>query len=841
MKLLKIFLAAMFGILTLAAGQVAFYKEKSNNKFVEGAAFVNTKDALALVFKLTKDAPQDFSLNNIYMYTDQDRKTGRKNLGNEYYFDIAKEQISAYAKNGKGSLFRNALKEVKKDNFYMVIFNENVTTANPLKEFEIIFNGAKKRGNIILRGNAPLKVEIPEIPSFSKKATTSAKKVTPKKSSPKSSNKKVAVTQKPAVSSNGVQIFLAPSVTKLTNQSDNTNIKNLKVKALRNAYEDFQLAVYFGKKDRGTLRLYWGDIVDKNGKKLPNSKIEFFNLVKVPFSEPIDPKTKRNIKVSSKEPLLQKMIFDRLSPYSQGAKAGDYKLYLAKTFTVWYARAYFPGNTVPGKYTVNFKVVYPGGEEKLSVEFDVKSFVVPARTNFVMFADLPRLINYTSKRFETEIGYPNGMTLNLDECLQDMSNHRIALRSLPAKVKLSFDKNEKPILDFSNFDPLAKYVLDDLKMNTRMEMPLATVSTGHSSNYTKLYGPIDSTQISDEFRRKYTATLRAVQNHLKKNNWHKYFFAYFSDEPARSDFGQMAEVARIIKAADKDLVPWIYGPGPRAEFMDVLDTWMGGFGTPLEEGEIQANESGKIVTKAIARGDRIGVYNPHTAYTLNGTATLTRTLYWWAYQQNLYWMSMYCLGYFTSGPQDLTNRRYWHYWVYPPFPGKSTCWDSSIRWEATRDGMTDYELLFAAEKAIEKLKKQIPAATKLNSKAVSLEYANAVSKARENRCEDFNVFSKVRDALITEVETLNQAINNKTFAFAHYKFDKSNVNLEVYAPNNSSVKIIAKNKVLHQGKISSNKPFVYTMNKKDAIGNEFEIVINNNLKLKKTIFAPFSK
>jgi hypothetical protein len=174
MKLLKIFLAAMFGILTLAAGQVAFYKEKSNNKFVEGAAFVNTKEALALVFKLTKDAPQNFSLNNIYMYTDQDRKTGRKNLGNEYYFDIAKEQISAYAKNGKGSLFRNALKEVKKDNFYMVVFNKNVTTANPLKEFEIIFNGAKKRGNIILRGNAPLKVEIPEIPSFSKKATPDA-------------------------------------------------------------------------------------------------------------------------------------------------------------------------------------------------------------------------------------------------------------------------------------------------------------------------------------------------------------------------------------------------------------------------------------------------------------------------------------------------------------------------------------------------------------------------------------------------------------------------------------------------------------------------------------------
>ena len=52
MKKFTIFLVAIISVFTLAAKEVAFYKEKSNNKFVEGAAFVNTKDALALVFKL---------------------------------------------------------------------------------------------------------------------------------------------------------------------------------------------------------------------------------------------------------------------------------------------------------------------------------------------------------------------------------------------------------------------------------------------------------------------------------------------------------------------------------------------------------------------------------------------------------------------------------------------------------------------------------------------------------------------------------------------------------------------------------------------------------------------
>ena len=843
MKLIKIFLAVMLCFAALFAEEVPFYKEKTNNSYVEGASFIETKDSLAIAFKLTQSAPCDFSLNNIYVFSDTNRNTGRKNLGNEYYLDIPKGQISSYATNGKGTLFRNALKEYKVDNYYIIVFDKSVTIANPLKEFEIIFNGAKKRGNIILRGNTALKANMPPIPAFTTKKSSTKKVTTKKSATPKTAAK--ANTVKPTSlqvkTSKDVEIFLAPSVSKVTTPSDNTKIKNLKIKALRNAFEDFQLAVWFGKKDRGTLRLYWGNIVDKNGKTLPKASIKFFNLVKVPFSEPIAEQDQKNIRVSAKTPVYQKMIFDRLSPYTQGAKAGDYKLYLAKTFTVWYARAFFPENTPPGKYTVDLKVEYPGGEEKLAVEFEVKDFVVPSRPNFVMFADLPRLVNYTSSRFTEEKAYPNGMTLNLDECLKDMSEHRIALRSLPAKVKLSFDKNEKPILDFSEFDPLAKYVLDELKMNTRMEMPLATVSTGHSSNYTKLYGPIDSKHISQEFRRKYTATLRAIQKHLKKNNWDKYFFAYYSDEPARSDFGQMAEVARIIKAADPELTPWIYGPGPREEFMDVLDTWMGGFGTPLEEGEIQANAAGKCVTKAIARGDRIGVYNPHTAYILNGTGTLTRTLYWWAYQQNLYWMSMYCLGYFTSGPQDLTNRRYWHYWVYPPFPGKATCWESSIRWEATRDGMTDYELLFAAEKAVEKLKKHIPSASKINPKAISLEYANAVSKARENRCDDFKVFSKVRDALINEVEYLNKAVANKTFAFAHYSFNKSQVYLEIYAKANSNVKIISNSKVLFQGKIDSNKPIIFPMNIKEAAGKDFEIVINNTINIKKTIFVPFGK
>ena len=828
---MKLLFSIVSAVMIFAAGYAAegvFYPLNKKNSPILGAALASKGDTLAFLFKLSADA-NNLTFANIYVFADNDRSTGRKNMGNEYYFDIAKSMISTYAADGKGTLHRNAFSQFRSGQWYIITFDRGITAEKTLKDFEIIFNAGGKRFQLKLTGKGDAAEKLPDFPERAGK-----------KSVNKAGKSGAAIPAAKAVSVGEVEMFLAPSLTRINSAADSTKLKKLEINALRNAFEDFQLAVWYAKPDRGTLGLYWSDIKDADGKKVPGSKLNFFRLIKVPFSEPIAQDAKRLIRVSSNVPVRQKMVLDRLTPYTQGARTGDYKLYLSKTLTIWYATAYFPENVKPGKYSADLRVTYPGGEDKLQVVFKVRDFIVPDRPNFVMFADMPRLVNYTS-RFNENKAYPNAMTLNLEKCLKNMSEHRVALRSLPAKVGLRFDAKEQPVLDFSKFDPLASYVLDELKMNTRMEMPLAMVSSGHSSNYTKLYGPIDSKHISDEFRRKYTATLRATLKHLREKGWEKYFFAYYSDEPARSDFGQMAEVARIIKAADKSLEPWIYGPGPREEFMDSLTTWMGGFGTPLEEGEIQGDANGKCIAEAIKRGDKIGVYNPHSAYAINVPPTLTRTLYWWAYQQNLYWMSMYCLGYFTTGPQDLTNRRYWHYWVYPPTPGNADCWENSIRWEATRDGMTDYELLFAAEKSVEALKKLIPAAAELPSRAVAMEYANAVSHSRENRCEDAAVVGRVRDILISEVEYLAKAVRSETPAFAHYRFDKDMVILEVYAPEKTQVKFSCGGKEIGSAVAAKDAPAVLRISANAAKEKTFDIQLNGKQVIQKTVLSPYGK
>ena len=71
------------------------------------ATYTTKFDEPVIVYPVAPDAPADFAINSIYIFADQDRNTGRKGIGNEYYFDITKAMISTYAADGKGTLHRN--------------------------------------------------------------------------------------------------------------------------------------------------------------------------------------------------------------------------------------------------------------------------------------------------------------------------------------------------------------------------------------------------------------------------------------------------------------------------------------------------------------------------------------------------------------------------------------------------------------------------------------------------------------------------------------------------------------------------------------------------------------
>ena len=120
MKQLALVFAVIFAAV-LSAVEAPLYPVKGIA--INGVSFVENGDTLAFVFKLPADAPQNFALTNIYLFADDKPDTGRKGMGNEYYFDITKAMISTYTADGKGTLHRNAISQFRSGEWYIITFD----------------------------------------------------------------------------------------------------------------------------------------------------------------------------------------------------------------------------------------------------------------------------------------------------------------------------------------------------------------------------------------------------------------------------------------------------------------------------------------------------------------------------------------------------------------------------------------------------------------------------------------------------------------------------------------------------------------------------------------------
>ena len=117
-----------------------------------------------IAFKLPADTEADFGIVNVYIFADNDRTTGRKNMGNEYFLDVTKSMVSTYSADGKGTLHRKAVTAVRDGEWYILSFSKNLAPDTPLKEFEIVFADKKgKRDRVNLRGNALEKAVLPAV------------------------------------------------------------------------------------------------------------------------------------------------------------------------------------------------------------------------------------------------------------------------------------------------------------------------------------------------------------------------------------------------------------------------------------------------------------------------------------------------------------------------------------------------------------------------------------------------------------------------------------------------------------------------------------------------------
>ena len=91
-KFITIALAAT-GTFLLSGMELPLYPAAKKNTPVIQAAFENNGNFYRLAFKLAPGTGNDFSINSVYVFTDNDRNTGRKGIGNEYFLDVKMEHL----------------------------------------------------------------------------------------------------------------------------------------------------------------------------------------------------------------------------------------------------------------------------------------------------------------------------------------------------------------------------------------------------------------------------------------------------------------------------------------------------------------------------------------------------------------------------------------------------------------------------------------------------------------------------------------------------------------------------------------------------------------------------
>ena len=156
-----LFSAVIFSAMLISAAEVPLFPAEKKSTQVTHAAVETAGDNHKIAFKLASGTAEDFAIGSIYVFVDQDPKTGRKGIGNEYFIDIAKAMISSYAADGKGTLHRKAVSAKRSGDWYILSVSSKFIPADALKEFEMVFNVKNKRDRIVLRGIATEKVQIP--------------------------------------------------------------------------------------------------------------------------------------------------------------------------------------------------------------------------------------------------------------------------------------------------------------------------------------------------------------------------------------------------------------------------------------------------------------------------------------------------------------------------------------------------------------------------------------------------------------------------------------------------------------------------------------------------------
>lgn len=493
-----------------------------------------------------------------------------------------------------------------------------------------------------------------------------------------------------------------------------TSGRALRISAAGGEYEPAQLVVRPHSGLSG-CRLSATELVGPGGARIPASAIEIRTVAYVPVQQPTD-------EVGSPGDWP-----DPLPPQD-----GPMDL-AAEVNQPFWITVHVPRGAPAGDYRGEVIVAANGDDDWARVPFEVH----------VWGFDLPEQTHVRSGFGLSEEAIREYHNLETDEEVarvaelyrQSFASHRVCPYSVGADIGVEWKQvaqgRVEPQLDFTAFDAAAHHALDELGFNSfTLELAGLGGGTFHARHLGEIAGHQQGTPAHEEA---FTRYVRAVQAHLEQKGWLDKAYVYWFDEPAERDFDFVRDGMQLIRRAGPKLKRMLT-TRPTPELYGAVDLWC--IPTYLLDPE--------VVRERQAEGEEIWWYlctapkAPYFTLFLDHYGTEMRLWLWESWKYGVTGILVWATNYWTSGnayprpalqnpwqdPMSWTSgyglevgeRQPWGNgdgrFFYPPTrdPGNDTRKYiqgpiPSIRWEALRDGIEDYEYFWLLRSEVQRLRK----------------------------------------------------------------------------------------------------------------------------------------
>ncbi len=270
-------------------------------------------------------------------------------------------------------------------------------------------------------------------------------------------------------------------------------------------------------------------------------------------------------------------------------------------------------------------------------------------------------------------------------------------------------ENKKWKIDFTNFDKVVDIFISEGVIG-RIEGGHIGGRAGDWNSQFVVMVPNDTANLPDKFDRLPITDPRAqefyrqffadLKMHLGEKGWDKFYMQHIADEPTEQNFGSYIQIARFVKSIVPD-IPLIEACHSK-NLGGILDIWVPQLDFMNADYEFynEQNKKGKeawFYTCLSPKGEYANRF-------IELPLLKTRFVHWLNYKYDIPGYLHWGLNYWNKDPfGEQTGIQYeggnilpgGDAWIIYPGNGKIL---SSIRYDAMRDGIVDYELLKMLEK-----------------------------------------------------------------------------------------------------------------------------------------------